>query len=248
MHEAYVESTANKLIQQAADTGKPIKATAVMVSGRAHEGIVEYSESVDSDFILMATHGRSGLNRWVLGSVALKVLRKTNRPVWLIKNGASVNCDWTKTDVIVPLDESVASESILPFVGDFVRAWGAGDTRIILTNVCREPIIPSDFTDEMRDIWRDKEAREAEISTSNAQQYLDKIKVNLTEQGQNVTTKVLIGKPAEEIVNLASNNPFSIIVMSTHGQSGKDKWVYGSTTERVIVGAPCPVLLLKPKA
>ena len=246
MHEAYVESTSAKLIRQANDTGKTIKATAVMTSGRAFDGIAEYADSSNSDFILMATHGRSGFNRWVLGSVTLKVLRKTDKPIWLIRNGTSVNCDWTKTDIIVPLDESPAAESVLPSITDFATAWGTKDTRIVLTNVCREPVIPSDFTDEMRDIWRDKEVRESALSVKEAQRYLDSIKGKLAGQGINAYTKVLVGKPAEEIINLSTDNPFTIIAMSTHGQSVKDRWVYGSTAERIIVGAPCPVLLLKP--
>jgi nucleotide-binding universal stress UspA family protein len=246
MHEAYVEATANKLIRQSHDTGRPVKAKAVMINGQASDGISKYAASDNSDFILMGTHGRSGFNRWVLGSIALKVLRQTDKPVWLIRNGTSVNCDWQHTDVIVPLDESPVAESILPLVVQLIKEWGVNQTEIVLTNVCREPIIPSDFTDEMKDVWREKESRESALSVKNGQQYLNSIKNKLGDQGVKARTQVLVGKTAEEIINLAASNPFSFIAMSTHGQSGKGRWVYGSTAERIMVGAPCPVLMLKP--
>ena len=246
MHEAYVKTAADKLMEQGKESGQPVKAKSAIFEGQPSEGIVRYAEQAKSDFILMATHGRSGFNRWVLGSNAIKVLRHTSIPVWLIRNGSSVNCNWPKTEIIVPLDESPLAESILPFVIKLVKDWGLENTQVILTRVCDEPIIPSDFTDEMQDVWREKKNQEAAVCSISGQRYLKSIQSSLKDEGIDSRIEVRVGKVAEEIISLASASPFSFIIMSTHGHSGRGRWMYGSTTERVIVGATCPILLVKP--
>lgn len=247
MHEAYVKTTADKLMEQGEESGQPVKAKSAIFEGQPSEGIVKYAEQESSDFILMATHGRSGFNRWVLGSNAMKVLRRTNIPVWLIRNGSSVSCNWPRTEIIVPLDESPLAESILPFVIKLVKDWGLENTQVILTKVCDEPVIPADFTDEMQDVWREKKNEEAAVCSVSGQRYLKSIQARLNDEGIDTRIEVRVGKVADEIISLAADSPFSFIVMSTHGRSGRGRWAYGSTTERVIVSATCPILLVKPE-
>ena len=65
----------------------------------------------------MATHGRSGIRRWIMGSVADKVLRASKVPVWLVRAGIPeeiVYVKWPKITVLVPLDGSELAESLLP--------------------------------------------------------------------------------------------------------------------------------------
>jgi len=246
MHAAYTKWVADTLNRQAADAGRPIKIGGEVTYGQAEEGILKYAAEHGSDFILMSTHGRSGFNRWVLGSVALKVLRHTNVPVWLIRSGAPVSCEWPKAEVIVPLDGSPAAEAVLPYVSNLVKQWGAEDIDVLLANVCKAPVMPSDFSDEMRQVWEDKRRQEAAITLEEGQQYLDSVQEKLAAEGIKAKTQVLMGKVAEEIINLSSASPYSFIAMSTHGRSGLGRWVYGSIAERVMVGASCPVLMVRP--
>jgi nucleotide-binding universal stress UspA family protein len=246
MHAAYTKWVADTLTRQSADAGKPIKIHGEVVYGQADEGIINYANENGSDFLLMATHGRSGFNRWVLGSVALKVLRNANTPVWLIRSGSPVSCDWPKAEVIVPLDGSPLAEAVLPLVTKLVKEWGAEDIDVVLANVCKAPVMPSDFSDEMRQVWEEKRREEAAITIEEGQEYLSSVQEKLAAEGIKAKTQVLMGKVAEEIINLSSATPYSFIAMSTHGRSGLGRWVYGSIAERVLVGASCPVLLVKP--
>jgi nucleotide-binding universal stress UspA family protein len=78
------------------------------------------------------------------------------------------------------------------------------------------------------------------------EQYLAKIEKRLRDSGLNVRSEVLIGKPAETIVQYASENRASLIVMSTHGRSGPGRWVFGSVAEKVLHGVTTPILLVRP--
>ncbi|MDZ4230329.1 MAG: universal stress protein, partial [Dehalococcoidales bacterium] len=60
-----------------------------------------------------------------------------------------------------------------------------------------------------------------------------------------VRSEILVGRTADQIVDYVNKNPFSIIVMATHGRSGLSRWVYGSITENVLQAVCCPVLLIR---
>ena len=78
-----------------------------------------------------------------------------------------------------------------------------------------------------------------------AEQYLAGVVKRLKDTGLNVRPEVLIGKPDDEIIRYASENPFNLIVMSTHGRSGLSRWAYGSTTDRVLHGVSSPIFLVR---
>lgn len=246
MHGAYIKWVADTLKNQSAEAGRQMKVRGEVTYGQPAEGIMSYARENKSDFILMATHGRSGFSRWVLGGVASKVLRGADVPVWLIRSGAPIGCEWPKAEVIVPLDGSRLAEGVLPYVTAVVKQWGADDMDVILTNVCRVPVMPSDFSDEMRKIWEDKGRQEAAIARKESQKYLSGIQERLAADGIRTKTETLMGKVADEVIGLASRTPYSFIAMSTHGRSGIGRWVYGSIAERILVGASSPILLVRP--
>lgn len=246
MHKAYIKWVADSLKQQSAEAGREIDIHSEVIYGDINEGILNYARENKSDFILMATHGRSGISRWVLGNAALKILRSADIPVWLIRAGAPVGCDWPKMAVIVPLDGSKLAEDVLPHVSALAKQWGSADVEVILTNVCQVPTMPSDFTDEMEKVWETKKREEASIARRESQGYLAGVVKRLADTGIKVKSQTLMGKVADEIVSYAAKTPYSVIAMSTHGRSGIGRWVYGSIAERILVGASSPILLVRP--
>jgi nucleotide-binding universal stress UspA family protein len=166
--------------------------------------------------------------------------------VWLIRSGAPIGCEWPKAEVIVPLDGSELAEMVLPHVIELVKQWGSDDIDVTLTNICKVPIMPSDFSDEMRQVWEEKRRQEETITIKEGQKYLASVQQRLAANGIKAKTQVLMGKVADEIINLASSTPYSFIAMSTHGRSGIGRWVYGSIAERILVGASNPILLVRP--
>ncbi len=246
MRSAYIKGVADNLKNQSAEVGQEIDVHSEIIYGDIDKEILNYARKNKSDFILMATHGRSGVSRWVLGSVALKVLRSADVPVLLIRAGAPVGRDWPKVAVIVTLDGSKLAEYVLPYVITFAKQWGSTDVEVILTSVCQVPVMPSDFSDEMEGVWEGKKQQEVAAARCESEKYLTGVKERLADTGIKVSLKTLTGKVADEIVNYAATIPYSIIAMSTHGRSGIGRWVYGSMAERILVGASSPIMLVRP--
>jgi nucleotide-binding universal stress UspA family protein len=88
-------------------------------------------------------------------------------------------------------------------------------------------------------------ARRQEHWLDEATQALNEIAADLKLHKHQVTPVVEVGPPAEMIVDYASKNGVSLIVMSTHGRSGLARWVYGSVADKVLRAASCPVLLVR---
>ena len=103
-------------------SGPPV--TSTVEEGRAAELIIESAAAEKTTLIAMATHGRSGLNRWLLGSVAEKVLRGTANPLVLIRSTENAQLAGAADlkSVIVPLDGSELAESVLPSVVDLAQS------------------------------------------------------------------------------------------------------------------------------
>jgi len=94
IHQAYVEWVAETVRRQSKEVkekavietgGSAIEAQGALAVGNPAEEIIRYSYENSIDLIMMATHGRSGIGRWAMGSVADKVLRVSKVPVWLVR-------------------------------------------------------------------------------------------------------------------------------------------------------------------
>ncbi|MCX6000622.1 MAG: universal stress protein, partial [Chloroflexi bacterium] len=98
------------------------------VSGQPAEEILRYAEKNNIDLILIATHGRSGFKRWVMGSVAEKVTRAARMPVWLVRLQSQepiVDDKGNVKAILVPLDGSRLAEAVLPHVKNVASELGA---------------------------------------------------------------------------------------------------------------------------
>jgi nucleotide-binding universal stress UspA family protein len=144
-----------------------------------------------------------------------------------------------KSLLIFPTDFSERSLSALPWVRKMAEAMQA-DTRCIY--VVEEPQIYSTL-----DMGPVAVPSVTELVKS-AESHLDTfIKSNLKAFGSAPKAAVLVGRPAEEIVNYAKDNNAAMIVMTTHGYSGVRHLLLGSTTESVLRHATCPVLSIRTK-
>jgi nucleotide-binding universal stress UspA family protein len=193
--------------------------------------------------IAMATHGRSGMNRFLLGSVTEKVLRAATAPVLLIRatEGASSDGEATLNSVVVPLDGSELAESVFPSVIALARELGL---EVILLRAYRVPAniyaAPEDFYpvpyQEAQNDLRDE-----------AESYLNKKAAELKRYGiPKISHNAPEGFPADEIMTLGRKLPDNLIAMCTHGRTGVGRWVMGSVTETVVRHSGDPVLVVRP--
>jgi len=259
MHRVYVEQAAESIRRQAQDVqertniqprGKAVETRVELVVGDPAEEILRYADENKIDLILMATHGRSGIKRWALGSVADRVLRASKVPVWLVRAGIPeeiVYDEWPKRTMLVPLDSSQLAESVLPHVEALAKQRGAKLVKITLLSVFEEPYVNADYPEASMNLtWKEHVRRIREHSKREAEQYLVRVQKHLADAGLNVRTEVLMGKPADEIINYAHNNHPNLVVMATHGYSGISRWEYGSVADKVLHGISSPIFLVRP--
>jgi len=96
----------------------------------------------------LASHGRSGLNRWAMGSVAYKVLRESRIPVLMVRAGiedAIILDQLPERRMLVALDGTKSAEAILPHVEALGRQWGTEVVQVILIRNCEPTIVSSDY-------------------------------------------------------------------------------------------------------
>jgi len=254
MHRMYVEHAAEATAQKIRQTqerlseGKGVQAVDVqgeLTIGYPAEEILRYVDENRIDIILMTTHGYSGLLRWAMGSVADKVLRASRVPVCLAHVGSAdeiTDEEWSTRIIIVPLDGSELAEAVLPHVEALAKQRGIELEEIVLLRVCEYPIVAVEYPGED---WTDYINESIERCRNVSEQYLAGVEKRFNKTGQKVSTKVLTGNAAEEIINYTKQNPFSLIVMSTHGYSGVGRWVFGSVADKILHGVSNPVFLVR---
>lgn len=260
MYKAYIESTAENIrtqarqVQQSLGTlkdTKPVEVRGEVVMGYHADEILRFAEENAVDLIMMASHGRSGAQRWSIGSVADKILRAARVPVWLVHADAEkVPYDqWPSRTLLVPLSGSDVSAIIIPHAKALAKQKGA-PLAVVLMQVVEPPITPSYYSPELTGIplnWGQFVEQEIARGKKAAQEYLTDVEKQFREAGINASSLVLTGKPAEEIVTYAGKNPFTVVIMATHGRTGLSRLVYGSVAQSVLYGITNPMVLIRPQ-
>ncbi len=243
MHETYLAHMAEKVRDQLGEAYARRGAEQVswrVIRGDPAEEIVRCAQEASVSLIALATHGRSGVSRWLLGSLADKVLRGATAPVLLVRAQVApevVKKKWVEKDILVPLDGSDLGAAALPLVEQLALQMNA---HVTLLQVLEPRQVVT--WGETQLIFSDRQRRRLE---ERALQYLRGVQLGLRERGVVSRTEVEWGLPAEVILERAAEQEVDLIAMSTHGRSGVARWVYGSIAERVLRGAEVPVLLAR---
>jgi len=204
-------------------------------SGQVDRAIAEAALQNRVDLIAMTTHGRGGLSRLLLGSVAESVVRRAPAPVLLVRGQPSWR-DAGVTRILVPLDGSELSAEILPIVE---RLAGPLDLTVVLLHAV-EPID--------RAAAAEVAARLEEITAirqADADAYLSKVAEDLQGKGLRVRHAVRIGAAFDVIQELAREEGIGLIAMTTHGRTGLGRLFFGSVAEHVVRTSTVPMLLWK---
>jgi nucleotide-binding universal stress UspA family protein len=211
--------------------------------GRAAEVIIGKAEADPGTLIAMATHGRSGIDRWLLGSVAEKVLRGTANSLLLIRatEEAKTEGEAVLKSIVVPLDGSELAESVLPMVAGLAKKLNLA---VVLFRAYNLPYSVYRGGDGYSAINFDELI--AEIR-DEAREYLEKKIAELKKLGiENVSYIARDGFSSDEIIKIGRETPDNLIAMCSHGRSGVKRWVLGSVTETVVRHSENPVMVLRP--
>jgi len=206
-----------------------------------HNEILGQLAATGADLLVLGTHGRSGFQRWFLGSVTEKVIRKATCPTLVvppraldIPPGAPVQFK----RILCAIDFSESSLSALAYA---LHLAEEADAHLTLLHVIemppelRENPMASDF-----DIDRIHAAAQAEALTRLRDLIPDHARTYAT-----VETAVVEGGAYRRVLQRSAEEQADLIVMGVHGRSPIDLLVFGSTTYHVIRAAACPVLIVR---
>ena len=235
-HEA--ESYLRRLQARLASTiGNDVEAQ--VVASEPAAAVLATSEKQQPDLIAMTTHGRSGVARWVLGSVAAKLLHATHTPMLVVRPPAEGKQSDAPvlTKVLVALDGSELAASVLPFAADLAKSLGAS---IVLFHAVFEPVMTYPGAEAVFD------AGVLEEMEAGAHEYLASAASDLAAKGVKADPVVAVGNATDGIVFAAEREGAGLIVMSTHGRSGIGRIVLGSVADAVVRRTSLPVIVVRP--
>lgn len=235
--EAYLADIAHRL---AAVWDGPI--TQTLLEAPIAEGLCRYAEEINTALIVLSTHGRGGIARAWLGSVADRLLRQSPVPILVVHPGEAppdLSAEPPIHHILIPLDGSPLAEQAVELAVWLGRLMHA---RYTLLRVV-EPVIRG-FLIDGAEPTIDVEAQEA--AWQRATDYLADVAARLRARGLTVTPEVHVGRPATEITECALARGVNLIAMTTHGRGGVARLLIGSVADKVLRGATLPLLVHRP--
>jgi nucleotide-binding universal stress UspA family protein len=209
----------------------------VVRSGEAAKEIRQEAERLPYDLLILGTHGRSGFERLVLGSVTEKVLRSTRVPVLTIPPPVREAGSPLYKTILCPLDFSAASLRALESALSLAKE---ADARLILLHAVEDVLGDGgaqslghlSVPDYYNQVQHDAVARLRAVVPDDARVWA------------RPEERVVMGRAHRAILTIVADERVDLVVMGVQGQGIVDRLVFGSTTHRVIREAACPVLSL----
>lgn len=213
--------------------GQAIPARIHVEQGDPAAGIIDAASALDASLVVLTTHGCTAQARFVLGSIADRVVRGCPMPALLLRSfppgpaGPANAPQRELRSALIPLDGSVMAEAAL-----FTIA------RQLAGRVLQEITLV-----------RIVDPRDGEAGMKAAQTYLRHVRRRFSEQlGDScaVSTHAQPGAPAASILALAHERMADLILMSTHGEAGGGRTAFGTVTDRLLRDGETPLLLARP--
>lgn len=236
----------NKLADRLLPAG--LRDRTIVREGNAAFEVVSAARALKADLIVLSTNGRSGLPRVMLGSTAERIVRHAHCPVLTVRRQTGATTErmllqekpvyperlpWKR--ILVPLDFSLTSLRALELAVQLARESGA---RLYLLNVV-EPNPYSAGMDGSILVLPDTAV------ARNARKQLPEIARHFVPKPLRAVPLVRQGRAADVIVETAAKHKVDLIVLSTHGHTGLERLLMGSTAEHVVRHAKCPVFVLR---
>lgn len=215
----------------------------VLPTGPVVEALRDYAVAQRISLIVMGTHGRRGVSRAWLGSVAAGVVREVAAPVLLVRpraGSARPGASLRMRRILVPLDGSPLSETIVPHAAALGKVIGA---TLQLVHVI-EPVfrigeailVPAIEYDAA---GYERQEREAHV-------YLERIATQLRGEGLKVEIRVESGEAVQTLLDIAKESGSEALALATHGRSGWQRFAFGSVADKLVRSSSLPVLAYRP--
>ncbi len=211
--------------------------TTTVLEGRVVETLEQHIRRRTPALVVMTTHGRGGLSRAWLGSVADGLARRVSVPLLLLRPDAA---NRPFRHVLIPLDGSDVSERIVDAATELAGADGVRYTllRVLATGVPGEGILP-----------RRGSPPSGRSQQAMAEALLARTAESMASRGFDAHTRVIVADDAaRQILDWAGANGVDLIAMVTQSQGGLERVFLGSVADKVLRGSTNAVLLVNPRA
>ena len=232
---AHLEADAKKAVEAVeALVGERDSVQTAVIRGEPAQSILKYADEHDADLLVMGTHGRTGLTRYIAGSVTERVLRLAEIPVLTthVTEPEEVEIDYD--ELLVPTD---GSEAATEAIGHGLAIAEKSNARVHAVNIV-------DVIDVAMEPSYTPPTELIEQLESKGEAATEEIATRARDAGLDAVTEVHEGFPARDLLDYADEHEIDLIVMGTAGRTGLNRFLLGSTTERVIRHAEMPVLAI----
>lgn len=219
-------TNALQVLEELADETPSTYQTAVE-HGAPHETILSYADEHDVDLISMGTHGRTGLDRYLLGSVAERVVRTSDIPVLTSQSEPEENSGYDR--ILIPTDGSDTATVAVDHGLTIAEQYDA--TIHVLSVVDLSAVAGSYSVAPMIESWKERCERTVEGVAEESE-----------NRGLDVVTDVVEGTPYRAIQKYIESEEIDLVTMGTHGRTGLRRYLIGSVTARTVRTSDIPVL------
>jgi nucleotide-binding universal stress UspA family protein len=199
--------------------------------------ILDYAAEKSIDLIVMGTHGRRGVGHFVLGSVAEEVVRMAPCPVLTVRAEKDPRPRKDIKNILAPVDYSEHSRDALVYAKEIAKLY---DARLQLLHVIDLPVSPAFYVG----ISSSLAGSNPDIG-KQARLELERVLKETGGPDVDADFHVAEGNAGIEIAKFADEHKSDLIVIATHGLTGVKHFLIGSTAERVVRHASCPVFTVK---
>lgn len=235
-HE-YIHRLAARLSEQG------VRARGCIAEGPAAPVVLEQAARERATMIAMTTHGRTGIPRWLVGSVAEKIVRLSPVPVLLVRSfrptplgdlqpATAQELPFRK--ILVPTDGSAAAETVVEPAATFARLFEA---KLVVLHAEPPVVIPGYGEMGIPPMLPPTPSEKDPVTEAAAERF--------SRLGVTVSRRTVTGDAAGTILDQSQSDGIDLIAMATHGRSGFSRWILGSVAERVLRHAGLPMLLVR---
>jgi nucleotide-binding universal stress UspA family protein len=237
------EATRASMARELGRLAKSVPGTAHSIETAVRDGdasseILAYAEAHDADLIVMGAHGRRGLDRLIIGSVAQQVSRHAACSVLAVHAAGLPTSLPTLSNILCAVDLTGPSDETLGRAAALAKATGA---KLTVHHAAQAV-----HWDDPWPIARGNEADVREALAESARAQLATLIARHTDPELKTESIVTFGWPREEIVRMATACAADLLVLGAHSTTFVGRVLFGSTAEHVLHAMPCPVLLVRP--
>jgi nucleotide-binding universal stress UspA family protein len=217
--------------------GQPVQVR--LEQGRPAERIVDLARELAADLIVLSTHREDGVTAYRLGSTVQRVLGLARCSVFIV-DASTASRDASPKRVLVPLDGSVRTESVLPTAARIAKASGG---ELLLVHVVQEPSQTLVLCEPADLALQHQLAAQLELS---GHRYLERLRERLDHESTQVRTMVLRHVSARQaLLDVAAREHIDLIVVSAHGSACNPAHSFGSVTTDLLTHSQLPMLVLQ---